>query len=170
MDIDQVRSQKVRTLWEWWNAARGPRDIPGRQDLDPAILKSIMPWLLIAEAETHPFRIRYRLVGTRVAQFSGFDFTGGYLDALWPGEGCEPWLSYYRSAYDSRSFVVGSSTEATTTGATLQYEFAVFPLSCGGASVEQFVCIEDYFEHQSVSAHWSDDGRRIVNGGPYALG
>ena len=107
---------------------------------------------------------------TRVAQFTGFDFTGGYLDELWPGEASEPWLGYYRTAYDSRRFLVGSTTETSTTGAVEEYEFAVFPLSSGAQAVEQFVCVEDYFGLPHTSAHWSDNGRRIVNGGPYRLG
>ena len=170
IDIEQAKSQKVSALWDWWNCARGLRDFPDRQDFDPVLLKSILPWLLIADVEPSPFRIRYRLVGTRVAQFSGFDFTGGYLDEIWPGEASEPWLGCYRRAYDSRSFIVGSSTEATTSGASLQYEFGAFPLSRGGSAIEQFVCVEDYFGDAAVSAHWSDHGRLIVNGGPFILG
>jgi len=165
-DIDQSRSAKVRLVWNWWNSARGSRDLPDRGYLDPADLKSLLPSLIVAEAEHQPFRIRYRLVGTLVAQFSGFDFTGRYFDETWGEATTKPWLDCYRRVCERRMPLFGSSTEPTTAGDTISYEFGLFPLTRGGDAVEQFVGVEDYFDFQLTSAQWSD-GRLVVAGSRY---
>jgi len=157
-DIALTTSSKVKLLHAWWIAARGARKLPDRADLDPADIKSLMPNLLISEAERDPFRIRYRLVGTRVVGLTGFDFTGRYLDELGPPETTQHWLDCYLAVYQSGTPIYGSVTEPTLSGDTFTYEFGIFPLTRGGQTVEQFVSVEDYFGFQLTSAQllpWS---------------
>jgi hypothetical protein len=135
----------VRTLHRWW-LERCTGDIPDRADLDPADLKPLLPNLFVVEVEHDPFRIRYRLVGTRAIEVTGYDITGHYLDNLLPADASEPWVEHYRTAYRSRRPVFGSVEAPTRGGGRFTYEFGLFPLRKGGATVEQFVSIEDYFD------------------------
>jgi hypothetical protein len=144
-----VRSELVRTLHRWWLSKRAG-DIPDRADLDPDDLKPLLPNLFLADVEHQPFRIRYRLVGTRAIEATGMDITGRYLDDLLPADGSEPWMEYYQQAYRTRSPVFGTSNAPTTSGARFTYEFGLFPLRKGGSSVAQFVAIEDYFDLTST--------------------
>lgn len=144
-----VRSEMTRALLGWW-LSKCAGDIPDRDDLDPADVKPLLPNLFVADVEHHPFRIRYRLVGTRVVQATGMDITGRYLDELLPANPGEPWLEYYYRGYETRAPVFGCSEAPTTTGGRFTYEFGLFPLRCGGRRVEQFVSIEDYFELTST--------------------
>ena len=64
---DDVRSDMVRSMLQWWLAKSGG-DIPDRDDLDPVDLKPLLPNILISDVEHDPFRIRYRLVGTRARE------------------------------------------------------------------------------------------------------
>lgn len=146
---DELRSNKVRSLHGWW-LARSAGDIPDRADLDPSDMKGLLPNLFIADVEHDPFRIRYRLVGTKAIQATGFDLTGRYLDDLLPADGSEPWMEYYHRAYRTRTPVFGSSRAPTTSGGYFVYEFGLFPLRNGGSSVAQFVAIEDYFDLTST--------------------
>src|SRR5690606_23680107 len=53
--------------------------------IDPAAMCQLLPFIMIVDLEAPSadvLRIRYRLVGTAVAKFSGLDFTGAYLDQL----------------------------------------------------------------------------------------
>ena len=118
-----LRSEMVRSLHRWWLSKSGS-DIPDRADLDPVDIKTLLPNLFIADVEHDPFRIRYRLVGTKAIQATGFDLTGRYLDDLLPADGSEPWMEYYHQAYRTRSPVFGSSRTPTTSGSHFVYEFA----------------------------------------------
>jgi hypothetical protein len=142
----------VHALHGWWQAHRGPSGIPDRTAVDPVALKDLLPNLFIAEVEHAPFRIRYRLVGTKAVQITGFDITGRYLDELLSGQPDVPWMDYYRIAYDSREPLLGSVVVPAAAGGTFSYEFGLFPIAQGGTSVEQFIALEDYFDFHLTAA------------------
>jgi hypothetical protein len=135
----------IRTLHRWW-LDKSAGDIPDRADLDPADLKPLLPNLFIVDVEHDPFRIRYRLVGTRAAEATGYDITGHYLDNLLAADAGEPWMDHYHAAYRNRAPIFGAVGAATRTGGRFEYEFGLFPLRNGGTAVGQFVSIEDYFD------------------------
>ncbi|MEZ5830748.1 MAG: PAS domain-containing protein [Dongiaceae bacterium] len=144
-----IRSDMVRLLHRWW-LGKSNGAIPDRADLDPADLKPLLPNLFIADVEHAPFRIRYRLVGTKATEATGFDLTGRYLDDLMPSTADQPWGDYYHRAYRTRLPVFGSIHAPTRNGGDFLYEFGLFPLRKGGTAVDQFVAIEDYFDLAST--------------------
>jgi len=146
---DDVRSDMVRSMLRWWLAKCGS-DIPDRDDLDPAELKPLLPNILISDVEHDPFRIRYRLVGTRAREATGFNIVGRYLDELLPSDPDEPWLDDYRLAYQTRRPVLGVSSIRTTSGEIFTYEYGLFPLRKGGTAIDQFVAVEDYGDLSST--------------------
>ena len=151
-EIEQNRSQKVRALHAWWLAHRRDGGPPERDDVDPVALKALLPNLFIAEIEHAPFRIRYRLVGTKAVQVIGFDITGRYLDELLTVEPEVPWIDYYRIVYDSREPLLGSVVVSASAGGTFTYEFGLFPLTQGGDHVAQIAAVEDYFDFDLTAA------------------
>lgn len=144
-DPEECLSHLVKLLHAWWDAARGSHDVPDRADLRPDELKPLLPTLFIADAEHEPFRVRYRLVGTRAAEVTGFDITGRYLDELLNAEPDQPWMDYYQRVYLTRKPLLGATTVPTSAGELFTYEFGIFPLRKGGGTIEQFVAVEDYF-------------------------
>jgi hypothetical protein len=151
-DPDQSKSPIVRELHAWWLSKRGPSGIADRADVDPIALRKLLPNIIISEVETEPFRIRYRLVGTKIAAVTGFDFTGRYLDEIIAAGSETPWIELYVTICESRAPLLGSVTETTTNGGKFTYEFGIFPLAVGGTAVKQFIAIEDYFGFQLTSA------------------
>jgi hypothetical protein len=151
-DPSLTTSPLVREMHDWWLSHAGPSGIPDRGSLDPLALRRLLPNIIISEVETAPFRVRYRLVGTKVVDVTDFNFTGRYLDEI-VGTGTDtPWLEHYACIYRSRAPLFGSVTERTTSGGTFTYEFGIFPLTAGGTEVKQFVSIEDYFDFNLTSA------------------
>lgn len=140
---DQIQSALIRRLSQWWTA-NCSNDIPDRSNFDPLNFTALLPNILIVDVEHRPFRIRYRLVGTKVAEATGFNIVGRYLDELMPTEPEAPWMDLYLQAYQQRAPIVGTSTCTTTSGSLFTHEYGLFPLRKGGQSVDQFICIEDY--------------------------
>ena len=145
-DPELTKSKLVRALYDWWIASSGAAGIPDRSAFDLVEHRKLMPNVLISEVETDPFRVRYRLVGTRIVANLGLDFTGRYLDDLLGKDFMIPWVGYYRQAYDERRPLMGELTEPTKSGGTFTYEFGIFPISRGGEEVKQFIALEDYFD------------------------
>jgi hypothetical protein len=140
---DEARSELVRLMLHWWLSKCGA-DIPDRSDLDPADMKPLLPNILISDVEHEPFRIRYRLVGTRAREATGFNIVGRYLDELLPTDPDEPWMDDYVLAYRTRQPVLGISSVNTTSGGIFTYEYGLFPLRKGGTAIAQFIAVEDY--------------------------
>lgn len=140
---DNVRSDMVRSMLQWWLAKSGG-DSSDRDDLDPADLKPLLPNILISDVEHEPFRIRYRLVGTRAREATGFNIVGRHLDDLLPTDPDEPWMDDYRLADRTRRPVLGAGSVQTASGEIFTYEHGLFPLRKGGSAIEQFVAMEDY--------------------------
>jgi hypothetical protein len=142
---EECLSDLLKFLHAWWMDARGSADVPDRADLRPHEMKPLLPFLFIADAEHGPFRVRYRLVGTRAAEITGFGITGRCLDELLSAEPGQPWMDHYRPAYLTRSPLLGATTVPTSDGKLFTYEFGIFPLRKGGEVIDQFVAVEDYF-------------------------
>lgn len=157
--IDQLKSAMTRRVHEWWMAHRGGSDVPDRGDFDPADFKDLLPYILISDVEAEPFRIRYRLVGTRAADATGFNIVGRYLDELMPTEPEAPWMDLYEQSFRRRQPVIGACTCTTTNGGLFTYEYGLFPLRKGGQAIAQFLAIEDYADLASTLTdlvHWSE--------------
>lgn len=149
-DPEKCESRLVLALHRWWREKAGPEGVPDRGAVDPAELKHLLPNILIAEVEHEPFRIRYRLSGTRVTEITGLDISGHYLDELLSVEPDQPWHTHYLEVYQSRRPLFGMTRVPISTGGTVDYEFGIFPLRRGGEKIEQFIAIEDYFRFQGT--------------------
>jgi hypothetical protein len=108
--------------------------------------------LFITDIEPQPFRVRYRLVGTKAVRTIGFDITGRYLDELLSATPEVPWIDYYKTVYDSRAPLLGAVEVSAQSGGTFAYEFGLFPLAQGGPAVAQIAAVEDYFDFDLTAA------------------
>ncbi len=154
-DIEQSTSAMVQALYAWWMAHQGDAGIPDRSALWPGDIIKLLPFMFLAELEAEPFRVRYRLVGTKAVALTGFDFTGRYLDELQRVPAEVPWAEYYKMVAETRRPLLGAVTVPAKAGGTFRYEFGIFPLTLGGTEVRQFIAIEDYFDFELGSAQWA---------------
>lgn len=145
-DLSRVRSARVRRVHAYWNGLRGERFAPSRAEIDPAELRDLLPSLLLADIETEPFRVRYRLVGTLVVEVSGFDFTGRYLDDLEFVSGEGEFQAAYYTVWKEKIPAYARPHWPFETEMRTQYDLGVFPLSDDGESVTRALAVEGYEE------------------------
>src|SRR3546814_5143009 len=103
-----------------------------------------MPNILIADIEQAPFRVRYRLVGTKVVEATGFEFTGKYLDEITLPDDEGPFLESYRLASESKSAVLARIQWRLDPDTIGEYDACFLPLSDDGEVVDKVLCIECY--------------------------
>src|SRR5882724_4795567 len=91
-----ARSAKIRELFAYWQRLHCDGRPGPRTSFDPTEVPRLLSSLLLGDIETNPFRVFFRLVGTRVADFSRLDFSGYYLDTLdYRGRDSIEWLDCY---------------------------------------------------------------------------
>jgi len=75
----------LQELYRYWCAIRPGEALPGRRHLDPLDLGKFLPRLWLLDVQREPFRLRYRLVGTRICEMAGRELTCQWLDEAHPG-------------------------------------------------------------------------------------
>lgn len=138
-----VQSPRIQRLHAYWREKAGGTGMPARADFDPVDVRELLPNLMMLDVVGDPPRFRYRLVGTRVVQYTGFDFTGRYLDEM-VFQGRDFVEDCYRRLLKERRPIFGHYAWLVRSRHFGRCEFALFPLSDDGARVDRCVSIEDY--------------------------
>jgi hypothetical protein len=142
----EVRSEPVRCFDSYWRSKQRGDVLPRRQDIDPAEILDILPVFILVDLEEEPFRVRYRLCGTRISLLEE-ELTGRYLDELknTPPDEKERILGLYRIAFAERRPVYLRSISASQrTGNPLAMEGAIWPLSSDGQRIDKCAVVEDF--------------------------
>jgi hypothetical protein len=152
MEID---SELIQQFHRHWLRLCSSNLLPSRSDIDPANFKKILPNVILADVQRDPFRIRYRLCGTRVAEFCG-DLTGRYLDEfqgenLWSAAA---FLQQYRTAVHYCRPVF-SHDWMTGVFARFKFQTGIWPLAGDGRNVDMCVAVEDYLNLRRAEMDFS---------------
>jgi hypothetical protein len=153
--VEQAQSAKARLLFEYWLKLKRDGRPGARTAFDPTEVPSLLSSLLLGDIEADPFRVYFRLVGTRVAAFSRLDFSGYYLDALdYEGRDSVEWRECYRHVHETGIGVIGFNRVTWPDEQPLEYEFALLPLERNGDPAGSFIAIEVY---DSLDPHLIED-------------
>lgn len=145
LHVEQAQTEKARRLFEYWHRLKRNGRPGPRTAFDPTEVPSLLSSLLLGDIETDPFRVFFRLVGTRVAAFSRLDFSGYYLDALdYKGRDSVEWLDCYKYVHANQIGVVGVNQVTWPDEKPMEYEFALLPLEREGDPAGSFIAIEVY--------------------------
>lgn len=139
----------IAELHQYWVARCDGRAMPRRADINPADIPHLLPAIALVDIESDPFRVRYRLIGTRLVQDMGRDFTGFYLDEL-RFDKPDELLALYRRAAEEKMPAFRSSTWRRPDGIVWDLETAILPLSEDGARVSQCLAIEDFQDVRDI--------------------
>jgi hypothetical protein len=143
--IEQARMPSTRGLFTYWHANLRDSLPPRRTDIDPAAIKSLLPFILLGDIEPDPFRVRFRLIGTAIAEFSRQDFSGRYLDELdYGSRDSIEWLDCYRYIHAHHVGVIGVNELSLSDGHHTSYEFALMPLLRDDDPAGSFIAVEAY--------------------------
>lgn len=133
---DDIESPRLRQLFAMWLQARpGPGLLPPPGFADPMALRFMLGDLSLLDVEEgEPPRFRYRIYGSNIAAWRGYDMTGKYVSET-PGP-------------ELRAFIQGSYTEvarrgvpeltmnsAILDGRLFRYEILALPLARDGSKV-----------------------------------
>lgn len=142
--IMRMRSERVRALYAYWQEKRHGRRMPAREDIDPAEIKPLLPYILLTDIHCDPLRVFFRLVGTAVAEAAGRNLTGQWLHEAQLDGGLEPWMASYARLVRDRAPVCGRTRATIRPGDERQFEWILLPLSSDGETVDKTLELEDW--------------------------
>jgi hypothetical protein len=140
----QIRSPLVVSLFAYWNRVRAGRITPRWSDIQPVDIKSLLPYVVVADVLERPFDVRYRIVGTAVVEAFGYDFTGETLRRPKPDPETVAWLDVYRQLVDRRGPCFAQYKVPMDLKEALVVDVGVFPLSSDGVRLDRLIELEDW--------------------------
>lgn len=147
LPLAAVGSLPIQEFHVYWQGMRQGDRLPSRSDLEPADIKHLLPHVLLVDLEPTPFRVRYRVCGTRVAEMCG-DVTGRYLDELDGGSTWSPaeFQQQYEFVSQRRTPVFGRQWILSRYDTPYPCFIGIWPLARNGHDIDMCVAIEDYLE------------------------
>lgn len=142
-----IASPALKEFAAYWRGKTAGHRPPHPGAIDPTEIPGLLLFVVIAQLEAAPLRVRYRLVGTRVVEAHGADYTNRYLDEcgfLIEAELMEcyrrlvaeaaPVFMYYE--WERRSWPRAESSIGAS-------ESGFFPLSSDGLTVDRAISFAD---------------------------
>jgi hypothetical protein len=159
VDPSHLAQPVLAALKAYWDKQRGERAMPARGDLDPVDLKSYLGWIAMLDALPGFEDFRYRLVGTRIADYFPTDGTGQTIRQAFAPFGNDAATAvlalHQQVARDRRPLYLSGTLDLSgplgrPDGARFAYESLVLPLSDDGTTTNKLM-VGFTFDHAAVA-------------------
>ena len=143
MTREDIKSDRLRRLFDYWESKRAGRLLPARAALDPVDFSYALATVALVDVFRDPLRFRFRLVGTEIVSRDGTDLTSKTTDD-------HPLPEYRALLRQTYSDVVASAMPAVFRRERLmddklrQYEVLYLPLAADGVTVDMLLVAFDY--------------------------
>ncbi len=143
---------------EYWQSSRSGAATPRCDAIDPLrIPRLVLPHVILVDVLGG--RFRYRLVGTRMVEQWGEDFTGRYLDEITSGEYGAYITGLFRCSAETRAPVFGESTFRWDVGRVVWARRLMLPY--GEPDAARIMCVQTFdanLPHRGASASLARPG------------
>lgn len=130
----------LRALYDLWEARRGGRLVPARQDIDVLELRQWLGWLTIMDMIDDGADFVYRIFGTSQAAQIGFDLTGRRASTV--PQVTQSFLGHLReSAAVARPIYGVRVIEVSARGYAYRWQRLILPLTRQGAAIDSFMIL-----------------------------
>ena len=126
-----MRHNNTKKLFSYWNALRGSRIAPDREEIEPSDIRDLLGETFILESDPVYGNISFRLAGTRLCDLYGGELKGlGFL-SLWREEDNMEMYSLSREViYKTKPYLI-SYMHCTDDGKEREFEMVLLPLMNG---------------------------------------
>jgi hypothetical protein len=148
-----LRHHDHRTLFDYWRARFHGDRLPGRSDIDPADLRSLLPRLALIDVLREPsgLAFRYRLTGTEIVNRAGRDPTGKRFDELYRGDYLQTANETYRQVVESARPHTSDRVYPLVPGREyMRYDRLLLPLASDGTTVDMVMLLVVVLEHRRL--------------------
>ena len=129
--VASVKHQSTRTVFDYWNAKRGTRLVPVRDDIDPTDIRHALGDTFMLAADFVD-QLRFRLAGTRVCALFGREIKGEAFNALWNESSRKAIDELLAIVTNEASGAVAGLTARTEDGEVTDLELLLLPLHHAG--------------------------------------
>lgn len=143
-----------RVLAHWTAALPQGAALPSRAAIDPCAIRADLPFVWLLDVQQAPFRLRYRLVGTAIAEAAKRALTGLWLDDAHADGGAEWAAARARRAALERKPDWSRGPQSLFPQTALRHgiETLMLPLGADGRGVDMLLCCSAFYRHDGKEA------------------
>lgn len=144
---------KLQRIYQYWQHIHPPTGLPGRQHVDPLDFPDLLPGIWLLDVQRQPFRLRYRLAGTRIVDAIGREVTGLWIDEAHPHHISDPsYLGRYRLAVETKTPNRRRGRPKTWLSEDYrEVENVVLPLATDGETVDMLMVLTVFYYPEGTS-------------------
>lgn len=135
--------RETAAFFLYWESKRCGRAMPSRADIDPLEMKSWLPGVALVDVQRNPYRLIYRLVGTRATKLRGQEVTGMAVQDAWFGASLDAALENYRLVIEEVRPVYDWDRTPAPSGFAREAETLLLPLSSDGTTVDMVLVYQE---------------------------
>lgn len=153
--LDRLEGSSLRAVYRYWQERRGKRFAPSRQDVDPADLVPVLPYVVLLDVVQDGPRgidFRYRVAGTENYAIHHYELTGLLVSALQPPSYGEAVWSAMRDVATTGQPHCRRVAFTNRRGLYRSYLVLRLPLSSDGRTVDQILGLPDWGAEQHAFA------------------
>ena len=154
VDPNQIKSAKVRQVYEYWLSKKTSDLLPGRSDIEPREMKSLSECTFLVDVLQVPLHFKVRFFGTRLVFWAGCDLTGLVIRQPEVSAPLRPWRQIFQEycsvvearepRYDEHSMEWGKEHQ--------RFERIIAPLSGDGTTVNMLFGALDLHATPAIAA------------------
>ena len=143
LDFLEVCLPATADFYRYWDSKRQGRAMPARSDLDPIEMRRWLPGIILVDVLQDPYRLVYRLVGTRSVDIRSSEVTGRTVQEGQHGSKLPHVMENYRLVIEERKLVYDWDGTANRSGDEIATEVLMLPLSSDGTTVDRVISYID---------------------------
>ena len=82
--IPETCDPEIQEIVRYWLSIHENARLPDRRSIDPCAIFLLLPGITLIEISRSPCRFKFRLLGERMNIYHGQNYTGRWLDELFP--------------------------------------------------------------------------------------
>ena len=126
-------------LYDYWDSKRGGRFAPSRGDIDPIDFPHLLPNLCIYKIHRNPLRYEVTLMGTRVVEIWGVDYTGKFVEDVLLGPVYDQVTEQFRHIVNNKEPTLHDLDANWLDKDYIKYSRLMLPLSENGINVDRLL-------------------------------
>jgi len=160
MEIDEIFDQDILHLLVYWHTKRSSKFMPARSDINPLDLSRYLAKIMLIDVLPEYPHFRYRVFGTRIAEWVKFDATGKTVESINPKRYRKMLFATYMECVGARQPVV-HRIKWNNDDFHHRYKRVILPLSSDGKHVDMLLVMSVTEDIRVAEKYWSTNDQFI---------
>ena len=158
IEIEEIFDQEILHILVYWHTKRSSKIMPARSDINPLDMGRYLSKIMLIDVLPEYPHFRYRVFGTRIAEWVKFDATGKTVESINPRRYRKMLFATYMECVGARQPIV-HRIKWDNDDFPHRYKRVILPLSSDGKHVDMLLIMSAVEDIRVAEKYWSTNDR-----------